>query len=274
MNNKLSGVKGCFKYIGGKFNIAPWIIENLPDHKNYVEPFGGMAHVLIQKSPSDFEVYNDINELIVNMFKVLQDEVKLNKIIKYLELSPVSRKYHDDIRHGNYIIPEDDDNLVKCYNLLYLSKTSFSGQLFENKSLPSWSFNRKKVRSTIAIGLNNFPTNLLKVVQRLKQVQYDCLDFKKCIETYDSTETLFYCDPPYYNLEGYYKGNFDKQDHIDLANILNNIVGKAVVSYYEFDGVKQLYPENKWQYLFKTYSKCSSLKTIKNKSLELLLIKK
>ena len=49
------------RYYGGKAALAPWIIAHMPPHDVYVEPFGGGAAVLLQKSRSATEVYNDLD---------------------------------------------------------------------------------------------------------------------------------------------------------------------------------------------------------------------
>lgn len=50
------------RYPGGKFRIAGWIIEQLPPHRVYVEPFGGAGSVLMAKPRAHAEIFNDVIE--------------------------------------------------------------------------------------------------------------------------------------------------------------------------------------------------------------------
>src|SRR5687768_16762866 len=78
------------RYYGSKFTLASWIINFFPAHRHYVEPFGGAANVLLIKEPSRLETYNDLNNKIVNFFRVLREHP--GELIGLLELTPWARK--------------------------------------------------------------------------------------------------------------------------------------------------------------------------------------
>ncbi|WP_423802941.1 DNA adenine methylase [Paenibacillus dendrobii] len=46
-------------YPGGKWKLADWIIEHMPEHSVYLEPFFGSGAVLFNKEPSILETVND-----------------------------------------------------------------------------------------------------------------------------------------------------------------------------------------------------------------------
>lgn len=95
----------AFIYPGGKVRLSSWVISHFPRHKIYVEPFGGAAGVLLNKTPSPLEVYNDLNSDLVNFFRVLRDKEKAAELIRRLRLTPYAREEYYSV----YPMPKDDD---------------------------------------------------------------------------------------------------------------------------------------------------------------------
>jgi len=62
------------KWHGGKQYLAKKIIEMMPAHTHYVEPFFGGGAVLLHKNPDGVsEVVNDLNGALTNFWCVLQN---------------------------------------------------------------------------------------------------------------------------------------------------------------------------------------------------------
>jgi DNA adenine methylase len=72
--------------------MASNIIDLFPDHKMYIEGFGGAGHVLFKKPRSEMEIYNDINEGLYNLFSLLRDDQSYQELIKQIQLTPYSRE--------------------------------------------------------------------------------------------------------------------------------------------------------------------------------------
>ena len=67
-------MKSLLRYPGSKWNLASRIVELLPEHKTYLEPYFGSGAVLFTKQPSAIETVNDLNDDVVNLFQVIQQE--------------------------------------------------------------------------------------------------------------------------------------------------------------------------------------------------------
>jgi len=235
-------------YQGGKSKIAKWIIEAFPKHRCYVEVFGGGASVLLTKERSKGEVYNDVYKQIVIFFRYLRNSPE--ELKEYLLNLPFSRVEHDRLQKL-LLNGELEEELEIASSIFFLSFSSFSGELSSNFS-PSIVRNK-------ALNYYVNTNDLERFSERFRGVAIECLDFRECIKKYDSSETLFYCDPPYLERkQGYYQVPFNYRDHRDLAKILNVIEGLVVVSHFESEEIRELYPEPRWVVLEKDVSVSTS----------------
>lgn len=95
----------ALRYHGGKWMLTPWIISHFPAHRCYVESFGGAAGVLLKKSRSYAEIYNDLDGGIVNFFKVIRNPVTRSQLIESLSLTPY-------VRNEFYLAYESGDEAI------------------------------------------------------------------------------------------------------------------------------------------------------------------
>ena len=89
------------------------------------------------------------------------------------------------------------------------------------------------------------------------------MDFEDLIKKYDSKNSYFYCDPPYYIVgEGTYYSNHDftREDHERLANCLKSIKGKFSLSYYDFQQLSEWFPKDKYTWKQMEFHKAAMAK--------------
>lgn len=225
-------MKSPLKWLGGKFYLAAALIKLFPEHITYVEPFGGGAHVLCQKPQSKVEIYNDIDSNAVNF--LIQSVQNTAELITKCNEIPYAREVYHDLK--NKELPEN--KIERAAAWFYLIRSAFGGG-GGRKNLSGWRASKQR---NVAKQYYNSINSFEDLRARFQNVQIENLDYREIIKRYDSEETLFFVDPPYFDREYLYNGNFTLQDHKDLANLLNNIKGKAIVSYYDNELLNELYP--------------------------------
>ena len=221
------------RYVGGKWNLAPWITSHFPQHRGYVEPFCGGASVLFRKSPSVTEVINDLNGEIVNFFDVLRDQS--NKLIRAIQLTPYSRA---ELARAKLL---DADPLERARRFYVRSLQTFSSG--EGAKALSWRF---QLGASSLINRWNKTSHLMACAMRLKNVQLECDTAEAVIERFDRPTTLFYVDPPYVHSmrtsKNDYRFEMDDNDHETLSRQLNCVQGMVVLSGYDSPLYQELYP--------------------------------
>jgi len=214
--------RSVFPYPGGKSQLAPWIIEHLPDHECYVEVFGGSAAVLVSKDPSNVEVYNDRDGDLVHFFETFRE--RTDELVSHLKKTAFSRDIHRKWSRQYYAGYRPDDDVERAARFFYLRFSQFA-----SKYTGVSGFRSMKQRSP-AQQMAKARDNLHAFADRLDGVVIENLDYADLFDRFDGPETLFYCDPPYIQ-EGdalYTHGEFDHQRFTDAPLELE---GDWLVSY-------------------------------------------
>lgn len=219
----------ALRWHGGKWKIAQWIIAQFPEHRCYVEPFGGAMSVLIRKPRSYAEVYNDLDQRVVSFFRVLRDEAKAARLVELLSLTPFARvEFADTWDHH----PDDVEDARR------FAVRSFMG-FGSNGHNRATGFRANSNRSgtTPAHDWVNYPDALAKVIERLRGVVIENKDAKAVMAQHDGPDTLHYVDPPYVlstrsDPSKDYAFEMTDADHVELLRFLNSLKGKVVLSGY------------------------------------------
>lgn len=216
----------ALKYFGSKWRIAPWIVEHLPRHNCYVEVFGGSAGVLLRKPRSRHEVVNDIDEEVMNFFAILRD--RLEDLERAIVLTPYSRA------ESRLALEPSDDPLERARRYYIRSWQSYGGVQNRNQG---WSFCFRGRRTRIHEWLRI--DHLVDLAERLRGVQFDCDSWDRILPRYDTSETVFYLDPPYLpdvranRYDAAYRHELGPEDHEVLLEAIGSLEGMVVLSGYD-----------------------------------------
>lgn len=220
-------------YLGEKSKFANFIVPNIPKEiSTYVEPFGGMFGIFFALDFMKFVdiqfVYNDKNHLNYLLFKNLKNQ----EFIELVNETNVDEEYYKFCLKN--IIIEKDEFLL-CLHWLVILCCSSPYEIGKDSWRGDTEFRIFKMK------YRAYKPHLDKINS------IENLDYKDVIKKYDSENTFFYIDPPYFGKEDYYiNHDFSKETHQELSKVLNNIKGKFLLSYYYFDGIEELYKKCKF----------------------------
>ena len=93
--------------------------------------------------------------------------------------------------------------------------------------------------------IRRFFVDIWNMSKAFANVVVENKDFEALIKQYDRPFAFIYCDPPYYDAEGFYKNDvpFTKEDHIRLRDTLVSAEGYVMVSYNNSAEIKKLYED-------------------------------
>lgn len=235
----------AFGWYGGKFSHLDFILPNLPnDAFHFCDVFGGSAAVIINREPAPLETYNDLDSELVNFFQILRDQSE--ELIKAISLTPFSRE--ELVKACRF---EPNLSSFERARRFYVRARQTRTGLAQTSSEGRWAHCVLTSRAGMAGAVSRWLgaiDGLPEIVQRLQRVQIENAPALEIIERYDTEETLFYLDPPcVHGSRGdskAYSNEMTDAEHIELANLLNSIKGKAAVSGYRTNLYDKLF--EKW----------------------------
>ena len=218
-------MKSLFPYAGGKIHLIRYIdqIYKQSNKTAFIDVFGGSGKVLM-KIDSRNKVYNDIDNSLVNIFETLRNHPDILR--GKFEYSLNSRKLFYEYKNIT------DDSAENAFRRVYTYLMSFAGKGNH------YGYSVKSRMNKMA----NARKNIDEIYNDVKYWTIENLDYKDLIKRYDSEDSFFYLDPPYYKIK-FYRRNFTENDFYELKETLNDIHGKYLLSINSNDFVLDLFGE-------------------------------
>lgn len=228
-------MKSPIKWVGGKSKMVNVLLPIMPEHKGYVEVFGGAGWLLFAKEPSRWEVLNDLDNNLMNLFEVMKDHPQ--EFISSFEYTLVSRKTFNEYKEV-YKSKEYKDKIHQAHILYYLLKAGVGASLPDGGGC---GFGIAKDRSRLK--LEHIEQDVKNAYSRLQQTTIECRDFREVIKSFDSYDTFFYLDPPYRNTarSSYPVGNFTDGDYKALQEKCLEMKGKFLLTINDDEFIRGLF---------------------------------
>lgn len=212
--------------------LAPWILEHMPPHRVYVEPYGGGASVLLRKPRSYAEVYNDIDADVVNLFRVMRDPSTAGALVAQLKMTPFSRE--------EFVAAYEptEEPLERARRLLIRSFMGFgSNSSNPDCGMSGFRADSNKSGSTPARDWANYPPTIRDACDRLQGVVVENRPACQVMIAHDGPETLHYVDPPYlHETRGRrkrYRNEMTNKQHSEMLSVLRGLEGMVMLSGYD-----------------------------------------
>lgn len=241
----MSVTRPVLRYHGGKWLLAPWVIANMPAHKVYVEPFGGGANVLLRKDRGSAECYNDLDGTIVEIFRVLQDAEKSERLRRRLEFTLYSRSEYE-LSYESTL-----DDVESACRTIVKSFMGFGSDAATRKWSAGFSTRLSMGRMFPSSMWANWPQCVPDFVDRLRDVVIENRKATEVMLRLDGPDSMFYVDPPYVSstrssLAGKgcghgYRHEMNDEDHRELAVVLSELQGMVMLSGYKSALYSELY---------------------------------
>lgn len=224
-------VNSLISWMGGKRLLAKTICALLPEHRTYVEPFGGAGWVLFTKDPSTAEVYNDLDGRLIALFRSVKHHAP--EFVREIDNLLPSRELFDLLKDQPGLT-----EIQRAARFYYVLKMSFGAK---GETFGTWK------KQAVRLLPEKVAVDVEAVRQRLARVAIEHADFEEVLRRYDSPETAAFVDPPYLDCTPYHV-SFEAEDHARLRAVLGELRGRWLLTYNDHPKVRAMYePYRRYQ---------------------------
>lgn len=223
------------KWPGSKWSIGEQIIEMMPKHNIYLEPFFGSGAVFFLKPTCNSEILNDLDSEVVNLFRTIRDNSEM--LAKEIYFTPYSREeYKESYKRKD----KDLDNIEKARQFLVRANMARAGmQYYSSSWRHAGPVLGAKTKQRVSGDWNRIPERILEAAERLKDAEIENKNALELIKKYNRKDCLIYIDPPYLlstRRQRYYNVEMtEDKEHRELLELLKNHLGPVIISGYDSD---------------------------------------
>lgn len=227
-----------FAYYGGKTTLAERIVQLLPEHRHYVEPFAGSLAVLLAKPRALMETVNDLDGHLMTFWRVLRDQPE--DLMRVCSLTPHSRQEHQLA----YTLDVTDD--LERARRVWVCLTQGRGNTLRRTGWRHFQDPGRRGPTSMSDYLASYVERMRHAAGRLAGVSLEARDALAVIADYGKhAEVLIYADPPYLGTtrssRQYLVEMRHDTEHRELAEVLRTCKADVVLSGYHSPLYDELY---------------------------------
>lgn len=258
-NAPLPVTRPLLRHFGGKFQLRHWIgdhINSIP-HDFYAEPFAGAASILLSKSPAPKgEIINDLNQEVINLFRVMQSAEQSIDLMRRLDWTPYAKAEFDlSFEPSQDPIEQARRLVIASFMGIEVSGIAGRGTGFRMGNVDLNRFDKAGVRTfrNCAKDWAGWKDALPAIRDRLRHVMIYERDALEFIDLMDTAQCLLYIDPPYdHNKRSETRYKVEFTNHPGLVSRLLTCKSKVVLSGYRCPDYDRL-TDAGWRLIEKDY---------------------
>jgi len=219
-------LKPFFGRVGSKMPIRQQVLDAIPSHKTYVEPFVGGGAIFWGKPPSEKDVINDLDSFLIEGYRLLKKTSPNPDDYPFPKTQAEGATFDEAIQNIQRFVNTPHKTIEgKLLAILYQLSNTFGskgiGKIYKEYS------HRTKINKVASF------------ISRIKNTVIMEADYIKVIKKYDSPTTFFFLDPPYEESKGLYKDAII--DYDEMNELLKKIKGKFLLTINDSPTVKKVF---------------------------------